>query len=436
MSTTTTTINTVQRSSYSAKGLDFESHPAEIVQGGKVSNNINVQDLRNAIPAYCFKPTLAKSFFYLFRDLILVSGLMTAAFKFIPLIENPLLRYSTWGLYGWVQGLAMTGIWVIGHESGHSNFSTSNLLNDIVGWTLHSALLTPYFSWKSSHRRHHIYANNLAKDHNYVPPQREEYANSLLFDVNRLEELTEDSPIVTFLRIVLQQVIGFPWYLLTNITASQGSLHKPHSKKILGNSHFLPHSTIFRPEEGHLIVLSDLGIGLMAAGLYLAATKIGFELMALLYLQPYMWVNHWIVAITYLHHTHPNLPKFEPEAWTFLKGATATVDREFGFIGKHMFHNIIEFHVIHHLFSRIPQYYAEEATKKIIPLLGDAYHSDKHRKFLPSLWESFTRCQWVEPDDASKQPKDRAMWYKAGPSPPVEAMMTKKNSYMSDLIKE
>ena len=50
--------------------------------------------------------------------------------------------------------------------------------------------------------------------------------------------------------------------------------------------------------------------------------------------------------------------------------------------------------------------------------------------------ESFTRCQWVEPDDTMKAPGERAMWYKAGPSPPVEAMMTKKNKYMSDLIKE
>lgn len=220
-----------------------------------------------------------------------------------------------------------------------------------MGWTLHSSLLTPYFSWKSSHRRHHIFANNLAKDHNYVPPQREEYANSLLINADRLEELTEDSPIVTFVRLMIQQIFGFPWYLLTNITASQGSLHKRHSKNILGNSHFLPHSTIFRPEEAHLVIMSDVGVGVMAAGLYYASTKIGFNLVALLYLQPYMWVNNWIVAITYLHHTHPKLPKFEPEAWTFLKGATATVDREFGFIGKHMFHNIIEFHVIHHLFS-------------------------------------------------------------------------------------
>ena len=37
---------------------------------------------------------------------------MIAAFNFIPLIQNPLIRYSVWALYGWVQGLVMTGIWV------------------------------------------------------------------------------------------------------------------------------------------------------------------------------------------------------------------------------------------------------------------------------------------------------------------------------------
>ena len=85
--------------------------------------------------------------------------------------------------------------------------------------------------------------------------------------------------------------------------------------------------------------------------LYLWSRQVGLEMVALLYFQPYVWLNHWIVAITYLHHTHPDLPKFEEGNWTFLKGATATVDREFGLIGKHIFHGIIEFHVIHHLFS-------------------------------------------------------------------------------------
>lgn len=230
-------------------------------------------------------------------------------------------------------------------------FSPSTRLNDSIGFVLHSICLTPYFSWQSSHRRHHIYANNLAKDHNYVPSQRSEYA--ALFVSERLEDLAEDLPIWTFLRIVIQQLFGFPWYLTANITASDGSLHRPKSSKFLGNSHFLPSSTLFRPEEAKLIFAADVGLGLMLFALWNLAQHIGFGTVALLYFQPYLWVNHWIVAITYLHHTHPKLPKYQPEAWTYLKGATATIDRDFGWIGRFFFHNIIEFHVIHHLFSYV-----------------------------------------------------------------------------------
>jgi bifunctional Delta-12/omega-3 fatty acid desaturase len=89
----------------------------------------------------------------------------------------------------------------------------------------------------------------------------------------------------------------------------------------------------------------------MGLALWYASKIVGWQAVALLYIQPYLWVNHWIVAITYLHHTHPHVPKYEPEAWSFLRGATATIDRELGFGGKHLIHNIAEFHVIHHLFS-------------------------------------------------------------------------------------
>ena len=188
-------------------------------------------------------------------------------------------------------------------------------------------------------------------DHNYVPPKREEYKSSLLVRLDRFEEITEDSPFVVLLRIVLQQVVGWPWYLLTNITSAPGSLARPGSRNPLGNSHFAPTGSLFRDSEAHLILLSDLGVATVVVGLWLLSSTFGLDTVALMYLQPYMWVNHWIVAITYLHHTHPNLPKFEPEAWTFLKGATATVDRDFGWVGKYLFHGIIEFHVVHHLFS-------------------------------------------------------------------------------------
>jgi fatty acid desaturase len=56
------------------------------------------------------------------------------------------------------------------------------------------------------------------------------------------------------------------------------------------------------------------------------------------------------VAITYLHHTHPDAAHYEAEEWTYAKGALSTIDREFGFIGRHIFHGIIEYHVVHHIF--------------------------------------------------------------------------------------
>lgn len=50
------------------------------------------------------------------------------------------------------------------------------------------------------------------------------------------------------LRILLQQVIGWPWYLLTHITAGPRSSPRP-SRGWWDNSHFLPSSSLFRPDE-------------------------------------------------------------------------------------------------------------------------------------------------------------------------------------------
>ena len=121
-----------------------------------------------------------------------------------------------------------------------------------------------------------------------------------------------------------------------------------------------------------------------------------------------------IVAITYLHHTHPDVPHYDENAWTFVKGALCTVDRRFGWIGRHLFHEIIDYHVIHHLFPKIPFYHAEEATNAVTPFLGKQYHLDEGM-YLKSLSDTFGSCKvktdadakgelrWVRPEAAKKQ---------------------------------
>jgi hypothetical protein len=113
-------------------------------------------------------------------------------------------------IYPYLAGLPLTGLWVLAHECGHGAFSTSSVVTHSVGWTIHSALMSPYFAWRSSHGRHHQFANNIAIDLNYVPPQKDEYSELFRGKVD-LDHFVQDAPVVVLLRIVFQQIIGWPW---------------------------------------------------------------------------------------------------------------------------------------------------------------------------------------------------------------------------------
>jgi hypothetical protein len=77
------------------------------------------------------------------------------------------------------------------------------------------------------------------------------------------------------------------------------------------------------------IVLSDLGLAAVVYGLYHAGLTLGWAWLVKSYVVPYLIVNFWLVTITFLQHTHPNLPHYEDEEWDWLRGALATVDRRY-----------------------------------------------------------------------------------------------------------
>lgn len=335
---------------------------------------------------------------YVVRDVLMAGALVYGALTFIPSVANPAYRTLLWVAYGFLQGLVGVGIWILAHECGHGAFSLHRHLNDFVGWVLHSALGVPFFSWKFSHARHHRFTGHMQKDMAFVPKTSPSYfvrsvAGALNSFLNL--EVLEDAPFVNLIRLLGQQLGGWQVYMLLNATAGEDSMQK--DAKWWRRSHFDPFSGVFRPQEALYILISDIGLALVGAGLYYAAQALDWQTVFLLYGVPYFWINHWLVAITYLHHTHQDVPHYDGDRWTFVAGALATVDRDFGFIGRHVFHGIIDTHVVHHLFSRIPFYYAEEATKAIKPLLGDLYHSDDH-SFMGSLWEASRSCQYVEND--------------------------------------
>ncbi|KAI9053378.1 hypothetical protein LZ554_002337 [Drepanopeziza brunnea f. sp. 'monogermtubi'] len=372
-----------------------------------------VNDIRNAIPKHCYERSGLRGLGYVARD---IASLATTFFLFNRFvtpenIPSTPIRAALWFLYSVAQGFFATGLWVLAHECGHQSFSTSKILNDTTGWICHSALLVPYFSWKISHGKHHKATGHLERDMVFVPKTREVYASRVGKLVHELDELTEETPMATLIHSIGQQLVGWPLYLIANVTG-----HNNHEKQhegrgkgkvngyTTGVNHFNPDSPLYEAKDAKLILLSDLGIAITIGVLVMLSKTYGFSNMAVWYFAPYLWVNHWLVAITFLQHTDPSLPHYSGESWNYVRGAAATIDREFGFIGRTLLHGIIETHVLHHYVSTIPFYHADEATEAIKSVMGKHYRADVRGGslgFLKSLWSSARWCQWVEPSEGA-----------------------------------
>nr|WPH61288.1 fatty acid desaturase 2 [Bougainvillea sp.] len=345
--------------------------------------------LKKAIPPHCFKRSVLHSFSYVFRDLTIAFCLYYLTTNYIHLLPKP-FRYLAWPVYGYVQGCVLTGVWVIAHECGHHAFSDYQWLDDTVGLILHSCLLVPYFSWKYSHRRHHSNTGSLEKDEVFVPKTRA----SIKWFAKYLNNLPG-----RVLTLLVTLTLGWPLYLLFNVSGR---------KYARFTCHYDPYGPIYSDRERLQIYVSDAAVLAVTYGLYHLTVAKGLLWVLGVYGVPLLVVNAYLVTITYLQHTHPSLPHYDSSEWDWLRGALATVDRDYGILNK-VFHNITDTHVTHHLFSTMPHYHAMEATKAIKPILGEYYQFDGTPVY-KAIWREAKECIYVEADEGDQN--KGVFWYK------------------------
>ncbi|XP_069148539.1 delta(12)-fatty-acid desaturase FAD2-like [Solanum lycopersicum] len=345
-----------------------------------------IGDIKRAIPPHCFERSLVKSFSFLIQDLILVYIFYYIADTYFHLIPTP-YSYVAWTTYWIAQGCVGEGIWILAHECGHHGFSDYQWVDDTVGLILHSSLLTPYFSWKHSHRRHHSNTASIENDEVYKPRIKSKLRWYYKYLNNPLGRLLILAFTVTF---------AWPLYLLFNVSGKKYDRFA---------SHYYPYSPIYTDRERLQIYISDVGIIATTYLLYRAIMMKGLAWVFCIYGVPLLIVNGLVVFITLLHHTHSSLPHYDSTEWDFLRGALATVDRDYGFFNK-VFHNVTDTHVLHHIFPYISHHHAVEATKAIKPLLGEYYKFDD-TPILKAMWRDINECIFVEKE------KDKGIyWYK------------------------
>nr|Q84UB9.1 RecName: Full=Delta(12)-oleate desaturase; Short=PgFAD2 [Trichosanthes kirilowii]AAO37752.1 delta-12 oleate desaturase [Trichosanthes kirilowii] len=349
-----------------------------------------LSQIKKVVPPHCFHRSLLRSFSYLLSDLAFVSLFFYLAIAYFPLLPHP-FPYIAWPLYWIFQGCSLTGVWVIAHECGHHAFSDYQLIDDIVGLFFHSALLVPYFSWKYSHRRHHSNTGSLERDEVFVPKPKSQIPWYLKYFNN---------PPGRLISLIGTLTLGWPLYLAFNMSG------RPYDRFAC---HYDPYSPIFTKREWIQVYISDAGILGMAFMLYRIGVEKGSFWVMRIYGIPLVIVNGFLVLITYLQHTHPALPHYESSEWDWLRGALATVDRDYGVLNR-VFHNITDTHVVHHLFSTMPHYHAKEATEAVKPVLGEYYRLDR-TPVLKAIWREAKECVYVEPDEDADSDKG-VVWYR------------------------
>ncbi|KAH9947625.1 delta12-fatty acid desaturase [Amylocystis lapponica] len=385
--------------------------------------DLTVKELLSAIPAHCFQRSALRSSAYVVWDFLLLAGFYKLATfldaritpEFIALPSPHLYTFASfalWSLYSLASGLVGTGLWVLGHECGHQAFSESKTLNNAAGFVIHSALGVPYHSWRITHGKHHASTGHMTQDQVYVPRTRSErglpafdptqenlLGSSVTEEVMKeLRDALGDTPIGATLGAVGYLLAGWPLYIIRN---ASGQLRYPAGS----TNHLNPSAVLFAPHQRGQIILSDIGIALWLGGIATAIYYKGFLEVFRVYLVPYLWVNHWLILITFLQHTDPLLPHYRAPEFTFPRGALSTLDRSLlgdlgsfaGWIGACTTHGISETHVLHHVSSKIPHYHAWEAAAALRRKLAPA---GIRLQGAPGGWAEvyrvFKECRFVE----------------------------------------
>ncbi|KAJ7773343.1 delta-12 fatty acid desaturase [Mycena metata] len=365
---------------------------------------VSIAEIHAAVPKHLFRKSTAIGLYYFARDICFTFLAYKLGCKIDPFSESLgenyglsrfatfILRWSLWATYWHWQGVIMAGLWTLAHEAGHGTLSNYGFVNHFIGYTTHTFLLVPYYAWRSTHRAHHKKTMSLEDDENYVPRTRSDFGlpSASQAHVADYHDIFEETPIYSLLRLLMMQTIGLQAYLTVNALGSP--------KYPPGTNHFHPSSALFKPHERKGIVASNIGLILMTLLLVMFASCFGAGALLKLYFIPYMWANHWIVALTYLHHSDPTIPHYRRQEWDFLRGALSTVDRPLlGWAGRFFLKNVSHDHIAHHLFSSIPFYNQPKVTEYLKPVLKDHYNYDSTNTFR-ALYRTFTQCLFIEND--------------------------------------
>lgn len=332
---------------------------------------INVGQVRAAMRPEIRRRSLARAIVVLVPSLALYLASLSGTILIPWELARPPLAILT--------GLAAALLFVIGHDAAHDALTPYRWLNALVARLLFVPTWHPYTGWVHAHNHiHHGWTNLSPIDYVWMPLSKSQYDR--LPGWQRLcVRLFRWWP-------------GFGLYYATQI----------HVGRIM-----LPQADVRRPRQRLWWYLDILlvAVGMTIQGLLIvalarasgvAASSAWLILWAAVV--PYA-TSVWLLGfLTYLHHTHPQIPWFnDANEWSFYRGQVlGTTHVQFGRGIDGFIHNIME-HTAHHADPRIPLYHLPAAQDD----LESAFSKDvvEHKFSFRSFRYTQRVCQLYDYDN-------------------------------------
>lgn len=285
----------------------------------------SLNDVRAVIPAECYEPSRAKG----------VQALIQAALLYLVPLTLLAMTDTWWAvLLLWVAaGLAVAGLFVLGHDASHGALFRSRRANRAVAVACMVPSAHVEAAWNLGHNRiHHGYTTREGFDFVWHPVTVTEYAE--MSKLERLRHRLEWSALGSgayYLRVV--------WWEKMWRFATTGK-----------------HAPAIRRDKRALGAL--LGTALAATAIVGALTGGWVDAIwspVKLIAVPFLIFTHVIGWTVYVHHVSPEIRWWKRREWSQYKGQmeSTTILRIPRIVNRLWFHNIFV-HIPHHVDARIP----------------------------------------------------------------------------------
>jgi len=285
----------------------------------------SLNDVRSAIPESCYRRSNSRAVVALVQATILYAVPVTGLF----LTDSWWMLLILWPL----AGLAVSGLFVLGHDASHGALFESRRVNRVVARLCMAPSAHVEAAWDLGHNRiHHGYTTRQDFDFVWHPSTVEQYkAFGFLARVRHRLEWSCFGAGAYFLRVV--------WWEKMWRFSAPGKRHGAIVRDKLALS------SVMILAVGGTVVFGALNGGL------LSAIWMPIKVLVIPFLI-FVQVIGWAV---YVHHIAPDIRWWPRKEWSQFKGQmdSTTVMHLPRIVNRLWFHNIFV-HVAHHVDTRIP----------------------------------------------------------------------------------